>query len=210
MTVKEKIGNAFLIPVVVIDDADHTRDTAGALLEGGIRVMEITMRTDAALKAIESAAKNCPDLLTGAGTVLSLAQCRDAISCGASFIVSPGYDGEIVDYCLKNDVPVFPGCVTPTEIITAVKAGLDVVKFFPANVYGGLAGIKALSAPFPKIKFIPTGGVDGKNLKDFILPQVFAIGGSWICDRKAINDGNFTAITEACKEAVKTVSEARN
>ena len=209
MTVKERIAECFLIPVVVIDDAAKAGDTAQALLAGGVGVMEVTLRTEAGLKVIENVAKSCPDLVIGAGTVLSLAQCKEAISRGASFIVSPGYDGEIVDYCLKNNMPVFPGCVTPTEITVAIKAGLDAVKFFPANVYGGLAAIKALSAPFPKIKFIPTGGVDGKNLADFILPQVLAVGGSWICDRKAINEGNFQAITDACKAAVKIVSETR-
>jgi len=209
MTIKEKIAECFIIPVVVIDDAGRAENTAQALLAGGVKIMEVTLRTEAGLKVIENVAKSCPDLLIGAGTVLSLAQCKEAISRGASFIVSPGYDEEIVEHCLKNNMPVFPGCVTPTEITVAVKAGLDVVKFFPANVYGGLAGIKALSAPFPKIKFIPTGGVDGKNLADFILPQVLAVGGSWVCDRKAISEGKYEAITAACKDAMKIVSEAR-
>jgi len=209
MTVKEKLAEGFLIPVVVIDDPGKADDTARALLAGGIEVMEVTLRTEAGLKVIENVAKSGLDITLGAGTVLSLAQCKDAISRGASFIVSPGYDAEIVDYCQKNNVSVFPGCVTPTEITVAYKAGLEVLKFFPANVYGGLAAIKALSAPFTKIKFIPTGGVDNKNLADFVIPQVLAVGGSWICDRKAIKEGNFQAITEACKAAVKIVGEVR-
>ena len=209
MTVKEKIANAFLIPVVVIDDTSKAGDTAQALTAGGIKVMEITLRTEAGLKVIENVAKSYPDLIVGAGTVLSLAQCEEAVSRGASFIVSPGYDQAVVDFCLKNNVAVFPGCVTPTEIITAIKAGLDVVKFFPANVYGGLSGIKALSAPFPGIKFMPTGGIDNKNLADFIIPQVIAVGGSWLCDRKAINEGKFDAITSACQTALKIMSESR-
>ena len=209
MTVMEKIAECFLIPVVVIDNADKALNTARALLSGGVKVMEVTLRTAAGLEVIETAAKSCPDLLIGAGTVLSLAQCREAVSRGASFIVSPGYDGEIVDYCLKNNVAVFPGCVTPTEITAALKAGLGIVKFFPANVYGGLAAIKALSAPFTQMKFIPTGGVDNKNLADFVIPQVIAVGGSWICDRKAIIEGNFQAITDACVAAMKIVREAR-
>ena len=135
MTVKEIISESFLIPVVVIDDAARAIDTARALLAGGIKVMEVTLRTEAGLKVIENAAKSCPDLLVGAGTVLSLEKCKEAVSRGASFIVSPGYDKEIVDHCLANKVPVFPGCVTPTEITAALKAGLEVVKFFPANVY---------------------------------------------------------------------------
>ncbi|MCL2269969.1 MAG: bifunctional 4-hydroxy-2-oxoglutarate aldolase/2-dehydro-3-deoxy-phosphogluconate aldolase [Treponema sp.] len=209
MTVKEKIAENFLIPVIMIDDAGKAGLTAQALLAGGISVMEITLRTEAGLKAIENARNACPDVLVGAGTVLSLDKCREAVSCGASFIVSPGYDGEIVEYCLKNNVAVFPGCVTPTEITAAFKAGLDVVKYFPAQVYGGAAAIKALSAPFPGIKFIPTGGVDNDNLTQYIIPQVFAVGGGWLCDRAYINAGNFHAITAACETAVKTVSGAR-
>ena len=209
MTVKERIAESFLIPVVVIDNADKALNTAESLLSGGVDVMEVTLRTTAGMEVIEAVAKSYPDLLTGAGTVLSLAQCKEAVSRGAAFIVSPGYDGEIVDYCLKNKIAVFPGCVTPTEITAACKAGLDIVKFFPANVYGGLAAIKALSAPFTQMKFIPTGGVDNKNLADFVIPQVIAVGGSWICDRKAITEGNFKAITDACKTAMKIVSGAR-
>jgi 2-dehydro-3-deoxyphosphogluconate aldolase/(4S)-4-hydroxy-2-oxoglutarate aldolase len=209
MTVRERIAESFLIPVVVMDDADKAPGTAGALLKGGIKVMEITLRTEAGLKAIEKVAGYSTDMLVGAGTVLSLEKCREAVSRGAAFIVSPGFDAEIVDYCQKNNVDVFPGCVTPTEITAAIKAGLSVLKFFPANVYGGALAIKALSGPFPDIKFIPTGGVDNKNLAEFIIPQVFAIGGGWLCDRKQINSGDFTAITAACETALKTVSETK-
>ena len=209
MTVKERVAESFLIPVVVMDDAAKTADTAQALLAGGIRVMEITLRTEAGLTAIENAQRYCPDLIVGAGTVISLDQCKEAVSRGAAFIVSPGYDDEIVAYCIKNNVAVFPGCVTPTEITSAIKVGIDVVKFFPAQVYGGVAAMQALAAPFQGIKFIPTGGVDNKNLAQYIIPQVFAIGGGWLCDRKLINAGDFTAITAACTAAVKTVNEAR-
>lgn len=207
MTIKEKIAETYLIPVVVIDDAGKAEDTARALLAGSVKVMEITLRTEAGLKAIEKVTNSCPDFLVGAGTVLSLNKCKEAISRGASFIVSPGFDQEIVEYCLGNNVAVFPGCVTPTEITAAVKAGLDIVKFFPANIYGGVAAMKALSGPFPEIKFIPTGGVDNKTLEEFIIPQVFAIGGGWICDRRQINAGNFQAITLACAAAQKIVSQ---
>jgi len=209
MTVAEKIGENFLIPVVVIDDADKAGSTAQALLAGGVKVMEITLRTEAGLAAIENALRSHPDLIVGAGTVLSLDKCREAISRGAAFIVSPGYDQEIVEYCLKNKVAVFPGCVTPTEITSALKAGIKVVKFFPAQVYGGVAAIKALSGPFPEIKFVPTGGVDNKNLSDFIIPQVYAVGGGWLCDRKHINAGDFRAITEACETAVQILKQTR-
>jgi 2-dehydro-3-deoxyphosphogluconate aldolase/(4S)-4-hydroxy-2-oxoglutarate aldolase len=209
MTVTEKIGESFLIPVVVIDDADKAGDTAQALLAGGIKVMEITLRTEAGLKAIENALRASPDMIVGAGTVLSLDKCREAISRGAAFIVSPGYDQEVVEYCLQNKVAIFPGCVTPTEITSALKAGIEVVKFFPAQVYGGVAAIKALSGPFPGIKFVPTGGVDNGNLTEFIIPQVFAVGGGWLCDRKHINTGDFRSITAVCETAVQILNQAR-
>ena len=209
MTISERIAGTYLIPVVVIDDADKTADTAHALAAGGVNVMEITLRTEAGLKAIENAAKSAADVIVGAGTVLSLDKCKEAVSRGAGFIVSPGFDHEIVEYCLKNNVPVFPGCVTPTEITAAYKMGLEVLKFFPANVYGGISAIKALSGPFPGIKFIPTGGVDNTNLAEFVIPQVFAVGGGWLCDRKHINSGDFGAITAACAAAVKIVSQIR-
>jgi len=209
MSLKEKVAESFLIPVVVIDDAGKAESAAKALIAGGVNVMEITLRTDAGLQAIENAAKACPDLIVGAGTVLTLDKCKEAISRGASFIVSPGYDQEIVEYCLKNNMPIFPGCVTPTEITAALKAGVDVIKFFPAQVYGGLAAIKALSAPFPGIKFIPTGGVDNDNLAQFVIPQVFAVGGAWLCDRKHINSGDFQAITTVCQAALSIVKQAR-
>ena len=210
MTVKEKIAENLLIPVVVMDDVDKADDTARALLKGGIKVMEITLRTEAGLRAIENVQNACPDLLVGAGTVLSLAQCEKAVARGAAFIVSPGFDYEIVEYCLRSNVAVFPGCVTPTEITAAIKAGLDTVKFFPAHIYGGVTAIKALSAPFPAVRFIPTGGIDNDNLSQFIIPQVFAIGGGWLCDRKHINAGNFQAITAACETAVKIVNQTRS
>jgi 2-dehydro-3-deoxyphosphogluconate aldolase/(4S)-4-hydroxy-2-oxoglutarate aldolase len=209
MTVREKIGAAYLVPVTVIDDAARAVDTAKALAAGGVEVMEITLRTEAGLPSIEAVAKNCPDVLAGAGTVLSLEACREAIARGASFIVSPGFDPEIVDYCQKNNVAVFPGCVTPTEISAAMRAGLDVLKFFPANVYGGVKAIKALSGPFPHIRFVPTGGVDLSNLADFVIPQVFAIGGGWLCDRKAINAGDYESITKICLESVGIVKAKR-
>jgi 2-dehydro-3-deoxyphosphogluconate aldolase/(4S)-4-hydroxy-2-oxoglutarate aldolase len=205
MTVQERLAETFLIPVVVMDDAERAVDTAKALVAGGIRVMEITLRTEAGFESIEKAAKACPDLLLGGGTVLSLEQCQKAISCGASFIVSPGYDPEIVAYCQKNNVTVLPGCVTPTEITAAIKAGIEIVKFFPANVYGGAAAIKALSGPFPRLKFVPTGGIDLKNLGEYVIPQVFAIGGGWLCDRKAVNAGDYDGITMTCVRSVEAV-----
>lgn len=209
MTVQERIARTYLVPVVVMDDAARAVNAAGAMLAGGVDIMEITMRTPAGLDAIEAVAKNCPGMLVGAGTVLSLEKCKQAIQRGARFIVSPGYDPEIVAYCIRNDVVVLPGCVTPTEITAAMNAGLRVVKFFPANVYGGLSAIKALSAPFQNMKFVPTGGVGLGNLAEFVIPAVFAVGGGWLCDREAVNAGDYASISETCAQSIKIVKDIR-
>jgi 2-dehydro-3-deoxyphosphogluconate aldolase/(4S)-4-hydroxy-2-oxoglutarate aldolase len=207
--VLKRIGDTYLVPVVVMDDAERTVDTAKALAAGGVDIMEITLRTKAGLDAIEKANGACPDMVIGAGTVLSLEKCKNAIGRGARFIVSPGYDPVIVEYCLKNGIAVFPGCVTPTEITAALNAGLDTLKFFPANVYGGTGAIKALAGPFPGVKFIPTGGIDLSNLAEFIVPQVHAAGGGWLCDRKAVNEGNNGAITNVCVQSRELVKKIR-
>jgi 2-dehydro-3-deoxyphosphogluconate aldolase/(4S)-4-hydroxy-2-oxoglutarate aldolase len=209
MTVQKQLEEAYLIPVVVMDDAARAADTAKAFAAGGVKVMEITLRTEAGLDSIEKAAKACPDILVGGGTVLSLEQCRQAVSRGATFIVSPGYDPEVVDYCQKNNIMVLPGCITPTEIITAMKAGINIIKFFPANAYGGIKAIKALSGPFPHLKFVPTGGIDLNNLAEYVIPQVFAIGGGWLCDRKLINAGNYEEITQTCAKSVEIVKSLK-
>jgi 2-dehydro-3-deoxyphosphogluconate aldolase/(4S)-4-hydroxy-2-oxoglutarate aldolase len=174
ISVSERISNTGLVPVVVIDDASKAIATAVALTKGGVDVMEITMRTAAGMEAIRLVSESVPDMLVGAGTVLTMEQCKNAIKNGAKFIVSPGYDPEIVEYCISEGVLVCPGCVTPTEITAAIKKGLKVLKFFPANVYGGLKAIKALSGPFGGLKFIPTGGVDLNNLADFNNSVIFA------------------------------------
>jgi Entner-Doudoroff aldolase len=205
MTVKERIAATYLVPVVVLDDAARAVDTAKALAEGGVDIMEITLRTAAGLDAIERVAASCPGTQVGAGTVLTLAACEQAIARGARFVVSPGFDAEVVEYCLKNDVLPLPGCVTPTEIQAALKLGLEVLKFFPANIYGGIKAIKALGGPFPQVKFVPTGGVDRANLSEYVVPQVFAVGGGWLCDRKAVNAGDYAALTRACAESVEVV-----
>ena len=146
----------------------------------------------------------------GAGTVITLDQCKQALECGAKFIVSPGFDPEVVSWCVERNIPITPGCVTPTEIMAAMKLGLNVVKFFPAGVYGGLKAMKSLSAPFGGIKFIPTGGIDAKNLKEYLeAPFVHAVGGSWLCPKKEIAVGNFDAITALCREASEIVKEVR-
>ena len=209
MNVLSRLGSAGVVPVVVIEDAINAVPTAKALLKGGIDVMEITMRTDAALDSIKSVSRECPEMLVGAGTVITLEQCKVAVDAGARFIVSPGFNEQVVKWCIENNVTVTPGCVTPTEITMAINYNIKVVKFFPANVYGGLAAMKALSGPFCDIKFIPTGGVNAQNLFEYIsAPFVHAVGGSWICSKKDISEGNFDKIAALCAEARK-IKEAQ-
>ena len=197
-----RLSAAAVVPVVVLDDAKDAVATAKALLAGGVDVMEITFRTAAAADSIKAVAENCRDMLVGAGTVITLEQCKQAVECGARFIVSPGFDEEVVRWCVENGIAVTPGCVTPSEIMAAMKLGLTVVKFFPAGVYGGLSAMKALSGPFGGIKFIPTGGVNGQNIGEFIAaPFIHAVGGSWVCPKADIAAGNFEKITELCKQA---------
>ena len=202
MDVLSRLARSGVVPVVVLDRPEDAVPTANAMLAGGIDVMEITFRTAAAPEAIKAVAENCPDMLVGAGTVLSMEQCKKAVEMGAKFIVAPGFDPEIVDWCIENGVAVTPGCVTPTEITMAIKRGLKVLKFFPANVYGGLNAMKNLAAPFVGIKFMPTGGVNAGNLREYIdAPFIHAVGGSWVCPKAEIAAGNFEKITALCAEA---------
>ncbi|MGI5963763.1 MAG: bifunctional 4-hydroxy-2-oxoglutarate aldolase/2-dehydro-3-deoxy-phosphogluconate aldolase [Lawsonibacter sp.] len=206
MDILERLGNAGVIPVVVLDRAEDAVPTAKALLAGGVDVMEITFRTAAAADSIAAVSKECPDMLVGAGTVITLEQCKHAVECGARFIVSPGYSDEVVAWCVEHQIAITPGCVTPTEIMAAMSHGLKVVKFFPANVYGGLTAMKSLSGPFGGIKFIPTGGVSAQNLGEYIsAPFIHAVGGSWLCTKADIAAHNFDKITALCAEARQTV-----
>lgn len=208
MDIMQAIRENRVVPVVVIEKSEDAVPTAQALHDGGVDVMEITFRTDAAAESIRFVAENCPFMLVGAGSVANLDQCRQALSLGAKFIVSAGFDPETVSYCLSHNVPVLPGCVSPTEIIAARKMGLDILKFFPANVFGGLPAMKALSAPFPGLQFVPTGGVNAKNLAEYVKASfVYAIGGSWLCTKKDISEHNFETITALCKEARAIVEE---
>lgn len=168
------------IPVVVIRELAETDRILSALQASGIHCAEITFRTDCAAEAIEYACRHYPEMSIGAGTVINAAQCRRALKAGAQFIVSPGLSVAVAKLCRRKGVPYYPGCVTPTEIMQALELGITTVKFFPANIYGGLAALKALSAPFPQVRFIPTGGVDRKNLDEFLaFDRVAAVGGSF-------------------------------
>lgn len=184
-----------VIPVVVIYDLEDTEKTLGSLRMGGINCAEITFRTPCAAEAIRLGLELYPDMNIGAGTVINAVQCRAALEAGAKFIVSPGFSDEVAAICRWENVTYYPGCVTPTEIMHAIDEGLEIVKFFPAGIYGGLAAIKALAAPFPQVKFIPTGGVSLSNLAEFLsCDRVFAVGGSFMMKGD---------ITENCKEIVK-------
>lgn len=207
MTIMEKLANAGIVPVVVLERVEDAVPTARALLAGGIDVMEITFRTDAAEDSIRAVAKECPEMTVGAGTVITMDQCRSALDCGAKFIVSPGFDEEVVDYCIANHVAICPGCVTPSEIMRAMAKGINVLKFFPANVYGGLKGMKALAGPFTTIKFIPTGGINSENLADYAAPFIHAVGGSWLCSKGDIAAGNFDLITKLSLEGRKILGK---
>lgn len=168
------------LPVVVIKELSETDRILKALKNSGINCAEITFRTDCAKEAIEYACKNYPEMSIGAGTIINAQQCEQALAAGAQFIVSPGLSADVANICKKSSVPYYPGCATPTEIMQALELGINVVKFFPANVYGGLKAIKALSAPFPQVRFIPTGGVDRSNIDEFLeFDKIEAIGGSF-------------------------------
>lgn len=203
----EKISLMGIAPVVVLDDAKKAVPLSQAMKKGGLPCYEVTLRTPAALDAIAAiAGQDDADMLLGAGSVITLDNCKDALSAGAKFIVAPGFNQKVVEYCLERDVAVLPGCVTPTEIMRAMEMGLDTVKFFPANVYGGLSAMKALSGPFPRMRFIPTGGVNAANLSEYLAaPFIRAVGGSWLCAKADVNAENFDKITELCHEARQIV-----
>jgi 2-dehydro-3-deoxyphosphogluconate aldolase/(4S)-4-hydroxy-2-oxoglutarate aldolase len=204
MDVLTRLANSIVVPVVVLDKAEDAVPTAKAMAAGGVDTMEITFRTACAPEAIKAVAENCPEVCVGAGTVLNLEQAKLAVEMGAKFIVSPGYSEEVVAWCVENGIPVAPGCVTPTEIMAALKHGLKMIKFFPANVYGGLNAMKNLSAPFVGVKFLPTGGVNAANIKEYIdAPFIHAVGGSWVCPKADIAAGNWEKITNLCLEARK-------
>lgn len=205
-----KIEALGVVPVVVLEDAKDAVPLAKALCEGGLPCAEVTFRTEAAEESIRQMCQAYPEMTVGAGTVLTIDQVDRAVRAGAKFIVSPGFDPEIVDYCLKKGIPVFPGCVTPTEVAQAVKRGLKVVKFFPAGQFGGVATIKALAAPYPGLKFMPTGGVNEKNLEDYLSCKfVSACGGSWMVKGDMIREGAFDKIEKLAMEAVRLAGQCR-
>jgi len=202
----EKIGELGIVPVVKIEKAEDALPLGKALINGDLPIAEITFRTSAAEESIKALTKELPELLVGAGTVLTIGQVKKAVSAGAKFIVSPGFNPKVVDYCLENNILVTPGINNPTQIELALERGIEVVKFFPAEASGGLALLKSMSAPFSGIKFIPTGGISLNNLTSYLSNnKVLACGGSWMVKSELISSGNFAEITRLTKEAVSTM-----
>jgi 2-dehydro-3-deoxyphosphogluconate aldolase/(4S)-4-hydroxy-2-oxoglutarate aldolase len=198
----KKIG---LIPVVAFENADMAVPAAKALRDGQLDIIEITMRTAAGIESIKRVTAEFPDMIVGAGTVLTVEKAKESVEAGAQFIVMPGYQEDIVSWCVENGVLVTPGCVTPYEIQLALQKGLKVLKFFPADVYGGLAAMRALNGPFGPagVSFIPTGGVDLKNLAEFVqAPFIAAVGGSFLCSSKQLKDGDYAGITKGAAESI--------
>ena len=208
--IMEQIHSYGIVPVVVLNDAKDAVPLAKALCEGGLPCAEVTFRTDAAEESIRQMTAAYPDMFVGAGTVLTIEQVDRAVAAGAKFIVAPGFDPEIVDYCLEKDIPVFPGTITPSEVAQAVKRGLKVLKFFPAEQFGGIATIKALCAPYTTVRFMPTGGINAKNITSYLeSDKILACGGSWMVKGDLVKAGEFDKITELVKEAVAVVKSVR-
>jgi len=201
-TIEEIFAELKVVPVVVLDDVKDAEPLAKALVEGGLPCAEVTFRTEAAAESIRIMTEVYPDMLVGAGTVLTTEQVDKAVGSGAKFIVSPGFDPEIVDYCIGKKIPVFPGCISPSEVAQAVKRGLKVVKFFPAEQSGGLAMIKAMAAPYHMLKFMPTGGINTENLKEYLAcDKILCCGGSWMVKGDMIKAGEFEKIKKLTREA---------
>ena len=201
-----KIGELGLVPVVKIEDAKDAVSLGKALLEGGLPVAEITFRTAAAEEAIKTLTTELPNLLVGAGTVLTVENVKKAVGAGAKFIVAPGFNPKVVDYCVENNIPVTPGINSPTQIEMALERGLTVLKFFPAEASGGLPLLKAMAAPYGGVSFIPTGGINKDNLNTYLsFDKVHACGGSWMVKANLISSGKFDEITRLVKEALETM-----
>ena len=210
----EKVFDRFhaigIVPVVVLDDAKDALPLGRVLCEGGLPCAEVTFRTSAAAEAIATMSREFPDMLVGAGTVLTTEQVDRAISAGAKFIVSPGFDPDVVKYCIEKNIPVTPGTQTASEMLGAMKLGLKVVKFFPAENSGGLASIKAVAAALTELRFMPTGGINAKNVRDYLAyDRIVACGGSWMVKKDLVKAGKWDELKALVKEAANIVKEVR-
>ena len=203
MTILEKMGEWKIIPVVKLERSEEAVNLGKSLIAGGLPVAEITFRTDAAEESIKLLTAQLPELTVGAGTVLTVDNVKKAVDAGAKFIVTPGFNPKVVDYCIKNNIPITPGVNSPTQVEMGLDHGLAVLKFFPAEVSGGVAMLKAFAGPYGSVKFVPTGGINAGNLPDYLaLKNVLAIGGSWIVKTDLITGGNFDKIQRLVEGAV--------
>ena len=210
MNIQELLTRCPVVPLVQAEDPAVAVKTSRALAAGGLQVAEVVFRTDRALECLQAVADEVPEVLAGAGTVLTAEQANAALDNGARFIVSPGLDDGVVGVARERGVPVYPGIMTPSELQHAYNLGLDTVKYFPASIAGGIPGLKALSSVFRSMKFMPTGGVSAKNLAEFLaVPAVLACGGSWLTPSKAIEAGDYDAVTRLAAEAVAIARSAR-
>lgn len=206
----ERIGEIGIVPVVVLNDVKDAEPLGQALCDGGLPCAEVTFRTDAAEGSIRRMTKSFPDMLVGAGTVLTIDQVDRAVAAGAKFIVSPGLNPKIVKYCNEKGVLIIPGCANPSDVEQAIENGLSVVKFFPAEQAGGLNYIKAIAAPYTGLKFMPTGGINPKNVRSYLAyDKILACGGSWMVKGDLVQAGEFDKVRELVKEAVEIVKESR-
>lgn len=210
MTIEELLSQNPVVPLVQADDPGVAVKTSRALAAGGLKVAEVVFRTDRALECLQAVANEVPEMIAGAGTVLSAEQATAAVENGAKFLVSPGLDDGVVAVAKERGVPIYPGTMTPSEVQHAFNLGLDTVKFFPASIAGGIPALKALSSVFRTMKFMPTGGVSAANLADFVaVPAVLACGGSWLTPADAIKAGDYDKITTLAAEAIKIARAAR-
>ncbi|WP_317856126.1 bifunctional 4-hydroxy-2-oxoglutarate aldolase/2-dehydro-3-deoxy-phosphogluconate aldolase [Chakrabartyella piscis] len=207
MNINEAVAKLKVVPVVKIDNVEDAKPLAEALIAGGLPIAEVTFRTAAAYEAIKAMAE-IPEMIVGAGTVINVEQAKMAIEAGAKFIVSPGFSAKVVAYAQENNIPIFPGVCTPSEVMACLEFGLEVVKFFPAENYGGLSTVNALGGPFPQLKFMPTGGIGPKNIKEYLAnSKIIACGGSWMVKDTMIQAKQFDEITKLTAEAMALVNE---
>ena len=210
MNVLQIIEKCVLVPVIKLDSADRATPLARTLRDGGLPVAEVTFRTAAAGQSIRNISRDVPEVLLGAGTVLTVDQVKEAVDSGASFIVTPGFNPSVVDYCVEHGIAITPGINNPTGVEAALARGIDVVKFFPAEASGGVKMLKAMAAPYTEVRYVPTGGVSAANLAEYLaLPAVFAVGGSWMVPADSIQSGDFEAIGALVREAVKLAGSLR-
>ena len=206
----ERISNIGVVPVVVINDPKDAVPAAEALYKGGIDVAEVTFRTAAAEESIKLISEACPDMLVGAGTVTTTEQVDRALKAGAKFIVTPGFNPNVVNYCVSNNIPIVPGCMDTNAIEMAIEAGLDTVKFFPAEQAGGLKMMKALAGPYTSLKFMPTGGINMDNMNEYLaFKKIICVGGSWMIKADMIDKGQFDKITEISRETINRMLDLR-